>query len=233
MPKKKTTEAVAYIRRSSAKEDNGSFDRQINAIEGYCSSAGVKIVEDGFYRDGNVSGTKNLEDRDGLLALFNRCEEDGIRTVVIADASRLARELICQMVLIERFRKAGLVVLDATGLEVTDIDCPQKKLIVQIIGSLQEWDRSQTIAKMNAGRDRARAKGLKAEGAHPFGHTASEKRTLKRIKQLRANHGNTDRRPKKWVTIAAMLTEEGHRNRAGGEFTSAYVSKLAKANAIK
>ena len=70
MAKKKLVEAVGYIRRSNSKEDSGSFDRQEKAIKGYAKRSGLKIVEDGYYRDGGVSGTKDLEDRAGLLALF-------------------------------------------------------------------------------------------------------------------------------------------------------------------
>lgn len=233
MPSKKLTPCVGYIRRSSAKEDSGSFDRQEKAIRSFAKRSGLKIVEDGFYRDGGVSGTKDLEDRAGLLALFERCQRDGIKTVAVENCSRISRELICQMVMIERFRTAGLTVLDCSGLEVSDIDDPQKKLIVQIIGALQEWDRSQIIAKMNAGRDRKRAKGGKAEGRYKFGTTTGEKLVIKRITTLRRSHGNAKGAPLKWTKVTRLINEEGLRNRSGGEFTPHFVRKLAKENGIK
>jgi hypothetical protein len=56
------------------------------------SGAGFEIVAE-FY-DAAVSGADPIQDRPGFAALLDRIESNGIRTVVVEDASRFARELM-------------------------------------------------------------------------------------------------------------------------------------------
>ena len=102
--------AVVYIRRSNAKEKSDSFARQELAASQYAERAGLNIVEDGFYRDGGVSGTKGLEDRKGLQDLFVRCHTDGVKVAIIENVTRLARDLLCGQVLLQKFQE-GLGIL--------------------------------------------------------------------------------------------------------------------------
>jgi len=63
-----------------------------NAIQGFAKRAGFGIVEE-FY-DAAVSGADPIETRAGFAALLDLIEGDGVRTVVVEDASRFARELM-------------------------------------------------------------------------------------------------------------------------------------------
>ena len=229
--KNKNKKAVGYVRRSSHNEDSGSFDRQEKAINDFAKRNDFKIVTEGFYYDGSTSGKTSIEERDGMLALLERCKDEGIKTAIVQESGRIARQLLCQMVIIERFKAAGIDLIDCSGLMLSETDDPQRKMVIQILGAIKEMDRSETVAKMMAGRNRVRAAGGRAEGKPTFGHTEGERLIIKRIKQLR-------RKPakgvvKKWVKVTRILNEEGFRNRSGGEFKSPYVSKLAKENGIK
>ena len=53
---------------------------------------------DGGYggNDAAVSGADPIETRAGFAALLDRIEGNGVRTVIVEDASRFARELMAQ-----------------------------------------------------------------------------------------------------------------------------------------
>ena len=61
------------------------------AISTFAKRAGFEIVAE-FY-DAAVSGADPIQDRPGFSALLNRIESNGVRTVIVEDASRFAREL--------------------------------------------------------------------------------------------------------------------------------------------
>jgi hypothetical protein len=91
------TKAVAYMRTSSATNvgaDKDSEKRQRAAIEGYAKRAGMSVV-DWFY-DPAVSGADPIETRPGFAALLDRIEGNGVRVVLIEDATRFARDLVAQ-----------------------------------------------------------------------------------------------------------------------------------------
>src|SRR5262245_63187225 len=91
-PPRIRTPAIAYLRTSSAANvgaDKGSDKRQRDAIAAYAKHAGFEVVD--TYYDAAVSGADPI-----FLALLDRIEGDGVRTVLIEDASRFARELITQ-----------------------------------------------------------------------------------------------------------------------------------------
>jgi DNA invertase Pin-like site-specific DNA recombinase len=89
--------AVGYLRTSSAAnvgDDKDSDKRQRKAIERYAKSAGYVIADDDWYYDAAVSGADNLAERPGWRALMARILANGVRTVLIEDASRFARALM-------------------------------------------------------------------------------------------------------------------------------------------
>ena len=89
--------ALAYLRTSSAANvgtDKDSEKRQRHAIQGFAKRAGFGIVDE-FY-DAAVSGADPIETRAGFAALLDRIEGNGVRTVIVEDASRFARELMAQ-----------------------------------------------------------------------------------------------------------------------------------------
>lgn len=93
----KRTQAVAYLRTSSAANvgaDRDSDKRQRRAIAAFAKRAGFVIVDE-FY-DPAVSGADPIETQPGFAALLDRIESNGVRTVIVEDASRYARDLVTQ-----------------------------------------------------------------------------------------------------------------------------------------
>jgi DNA invertase Pin-like site-specific DNA recombinase len=118
--KGKKTEAVAYIRTSSAANvgpDKDSDKRQRAAIEAFAERAAVSLV--GEFTDAAVSGADPIETRRGFAELLDRIERNGVRTFIVEDASRFARELVTQELGIIALVKRGVRVLTANGDDLT------------------------------------------------------------------------------------------------------------------
>src|SRR6266498_2020627 len=114
--RKARSQVVAYMRTSSAANvgaDKDSEKRQRVAIEGFAKQAGLDIV-DWFY-DPAVSGADPIEVRPGFSALLDRLESNGVRTVVVEDASRFARDLVAQELGLLLLIKRDVRVLTASG----------------------------------------------------------------------------------------------------------------------
>ena len=97
MSRKNRTPAIAYLRTSSATNvgaDKDSDKRQRASIHAFAKRAGFEIV--GEFYDEAVSGADPIEGRKGFAGLLDRIEGNGVRTVIIEDASRFARELMVQ-----------------------------------------------------------------------------------------------------------------------------------------
>jgi phosphoglycolate phosphatase-like HAD superfamily hydrolase len=95
--RKQRENVVAYMRTSSAASagvDKDSEAWQRVAIEAFAKRSGATIV-DWFY-DPAASDADPIEARPGFSALLDRLESNGVRTVVVEDASRFARDLVAQ-----------------------------------------------------------------------------------------------------------------------------------------
>ena len=87
---KKRASALAYLRTSSAANvDGDSAERQRVAIRAYAERAGIEVVQE-FY-DAAVSGADPIQTRIGFAAMLDRIEGNGVRLVLVEDASRFAR----------------------------------------------------------------------------------------------------------------------------------------------
>ena len=137
--KRNFAEAVAYIRTSSAANvgaDKDSENRQRAAIEGFALREGFVIVDE--FNDAAVSGADPIETRPGFAALLDRMESNGVRTVIVEDPSRFARDLVTQELGILALIKRGVRVLTANGQDLTDSSDPSRKMMRQIAGSFAD-----------------------------------------------------------------------------------------------
>jgi len=173
------TKAVAYLRTSSAANvgaDKDSDKRQREAIERYAKSAGLVLVDE-FY-DAAVSGADPIETRAGFAALLDRIEGNGVRTVIVEDASRFARELMAQELGISLLIARGVRLLTSTGDDLTASEDPTRKMMRQIAGAFAEYEKARLVGKLKAARDRKRkgkGKGaVKVEGRLSFAEIAAK-----------------------------------------------------------
>jgi DNA invertase Pin-like site-specific DNA recombinase len=215
--------AVAYIRPSSAANvgaDKDSDKRQRAAIEGYAKRTGFALV--GEFTDAAVSGADPIETRPGFSALLDRIEGNGVRTVIVEDASRFARELVTQELGILALIKRGVRVLTASGDDLTDSSDPSRVMMRQIAGSFAQYEKTRLVAKLRAARERRRIDTGKCEGRKSWAEINPELvRQAKRLRRRLPKGGQRSLR-----VVAAELGKLGFVNERGGEFSAAAVSSM-------
>jgi DNA invertase Pin-like site-specific DNA recombinase len=216
--KRNLVQAVGYLRTSSATNvgaDKDSEKRQRSAIEGFAKRGGFEVV-DCFY-DPAVSGADPIESRPGFSALLDRIEGNGVRTVIVEDASRFARDLVTQELGILALIKREVRVLTASGDDLTDSTDPSRKMMRQIAGSFAEYEKARLVIKLRAARQRKREATGKCEGRKSYAEAMPQ--TVALAKALRAQ-GLSLRK------IGAALAEQGHLTGGGKQHDAVAVSKM-------
>ena len=103
--------ALAYLRVSGLGQVKGDgFPRQTAAIAKYAKANGLAVLE--TFKDEGASGTIELADRLGLAKLLDRIETNGVKTVLIERADRLARDLMLSEVILGQFRDLNVTVIE-------------------------------------------------------------------------------------------------------------------------
>src|SRR5688572_22708964 len=177
-------QAVSYVRVSGRGQVDGDGpERQRNGIARYAKGAGLTLLEE--FSDLGVSGTAELADRPGLAALIDRLESNGVRTVIVERADRLARDLMVQEVILGQFAKLGARIVTADGVDLTSSNDPTRRLIRQVLGAVAEFEKNVLVLKLRAARERKRARGERVEGVKPYGHLPAENALIARMKRLR------------------------------------------------
>lgn len=221
--RKTAAPAVAYLRCSGLGQNDGdTWDRQQAAIGKYAAANGLMVDDADWFRDVGVSGTKDLEDRPGLAALLDRVESNGVRVVLVENATRLARDLMVSEVILAQLRDAGCRVISCdSGTDLIDEsdDDPTRRLIRQVLGAVAEFDRRVTVLKLRAARERVRRRAGRCEGRKPYGSRPGEAAVVERIKELhRKPHGHPRR---SLAEIARILNDEGLPTRTGKPWSKA------------
>ena len=189
-----------------------SDKRQREAIAAFAKRAGFVLV--GEYYDAAVSGADPIETRPGFAELLNRIEDNGVRTVIVEDASRFARELVTQELGIMALIKRGMRVLTANGDDLTDSSDPSRKMMRQIAGAFHEYEKARLVAKLKAARDRKRTIDTKVEGRKSHAELNPEMVALAR--QLRRNRPKGGQRSLR--EISRELAAAGYLNEHGRPF---------------
>ena len=221
--KGKRVEAVAYIRTSSAANvgaDKDSDKRQRAAIEGFAKRAGVSLVDE--FNDAAVSGADPIEARKGFAALLDRIERNHVRTVVVEDASRFARELMTQELGILTLINRGVRVLTASGDDLTDSSDPSRVMMRQIAGAFHQYEKARLVAKLRTARQRKKESAGKCEGRKSWAEV--NPKLVKEAKRLRRRSPKGHQRSLR--NIAAELAKLGYVNERGVQFSASSVRSL-------
>jgi hypothetical protein len=135
--------ACLAVRRSSSAAnvgaDKDSDRRQRDAIQAFAKHAGFTVVEE-FY-DAAVSGVDPIDTRPGFRALLEHIVSNGVRTVIVEDASRFARTLMVQEAGIATLAGLGVQVLTSRGDDLTDSDDEMRVAMLQIAGVFSQLEK--------------------------------------------------------------------------------------------
>lgn len=214
----KKIHAVAYVRTSSATNvgvDKDSSKRQLAAIKAYAKAAGVTIVD--TYSDDAVRGDNAIEARPGFASMLERLLSNGVRTIIVENASRFARDLIVQEVGYEMLKERGIDLIAADSPSAFLDDGPTATLIRQVLGAVSQFEKAMLVSKLRGARERKRATGVKVEGRKSLAERSPEAVAIAR--QLhRENYSLRE--------ISAELAADGHLNASGKPYTAQSVSTM-------
>jgi DNA invertase Pin-like site-specific DNA recombinase len=217
------TKAVAYLRTSSAANvgaDRDSDKRQRAACNAFARRAGYEIVDE-FY-DAAVSGADPIETRPGFSALLDRIESNGVRVVIVEDASRFARALVTQELGILALIERGVTVLTSSGDDLCHTEDEFKIAMRQIAGTFAQLEKTRLVRKLRAARERKRATGQKVEGRKSHAELNPELVALARRLHRKDRQGNRQ----SLRNIAAELAAQGHVSAAGTALSPSIVRTL-------
>lgn len=225
---------TAYLRVSTDKQaDEGAgLDVQRDAIKKWARAEGHRVVS--WHSDEGVSGSNGLESRRALTAALADLNEGTARGLVVYRLDRLARDLVLQEQLLAELKRMSVDVFTTSAGEAAylqdDPKDPSRALIRQILGAVNQYERSMIRLRLEAGIARKREQGGYAGGKPPYGYQAvgkelipepAEQDTLTRMRALH-DEGKSGRQ------IAEQLTHEGRPARGGGEWRDASVSRILK-----
>jgi DNA invertase Pin-like site-specific DNA recombinase len=215
--KRNLVQAVGYVRTSSATNigaDKDSEKRQRIAIERFAKRGGFEVVA--WFNDPAVSGADPIETRPGFGALLDRVENNGLRVVLVEDASRFARDLIAQELGVLMLIKRGMRVITTSGDDLTDATDPSRIMMRQIAGSFAQYEKARLVRKLREARERSGKLG----GRKSYAEAQPE--TVALAKQLRA-------RGLSYRKIAVELAARRHVTGSGKPHIASAVQKMLEA----
>lgn len=215
--------ALAYLRCSGLGQvDGDSFPRQRDTIHAYASRHGFKVV--GEFIDEGVSGTVESEARQGFSDMIERIASNCVRVVLVERSDRLARDLMVSEMLIGRLTRLQVRIIDASsGLDLTDSTDPSRVLMRQVMASVDQYAKSELVAKLAKARKRIREAKGRCEGRKPYGSQESEAVTLERILAMSLENKSTR-------SIAESLNGQDLRTRYGHAWSFGMVASILKAS---
>jgi DNA invertase Pin-like site-specific DNA recombinase len=209
----KMVKAFAYLRTSSAAnigEDKDSGKRQLAAIEAFARRHGFIIER--VYTDDAISGEDDIASRPGFSSMLDALEANGVKTVIVEDASRFARKVIVQELGIVTLIARKVVCWSAAGdLELTNTDDEFKVTMRQIAAAFAQLEKARLLKKLKSARDRKRAAGEKVEGRKSIAETKPKTVELAhKLARARPKGGKRSLRE-----ISAELAAAGHTTKSG------------------
>ena len=165
--------AIGYIRRSNRvdPEHGMSWELQENAVRALAARYGVDDLE--LLSDwGKSGGEGKAHLRTGWIELRRRIEAGGVNLVFGYAADRMARSLMDLLTFYRTCDAAGVKVVYHDGGE-QDFRTPEGRLRLQIMGSIAEFQRAQTVEKLVESHRIRRERGERV-GRAPYGSKPGE-----------------------------------------------------------
>lgn len=159
--------AILYVRVSTASQaDHGtSLAAQREHLLAYAERHRLQVVE--VIEDAGESASSL--DRPGLARALAMIEQGDADVLVATKSDRVARNLRDLLNLAHQLDGHGAAI--ALTDDPFDTSTPQGRLMVQVQGAFAEMERSMIAERLQAGRTRARAKGVRF-GRPPVGLTS-------------------------------------------------------------
>ena len=150
------TLVFGYVRASTLEEvKQGSNERQKEILQRFFNDRGWEYR---IYEDRAKSGA-NME-REDLKRMTRDIEAMKPYAIVVTKIDRYARSVIDLLNSIQELEQKGVgfISVQDSGIDTTS---PNGRLLLQILGAFAEFERTMINSRTSAGREKAKAKGVK------------------------------------------------------------------------
>lgn len=209
--------AAIYVRVSTVEQamEGYSIPAQISLLKTYASTYQYDVVK--IYQDAGISG-KNIEDRPAVIELLEDAKAQKYEVLLIWKLSRLSRSLLDLLSIVDELNKSDISLVSYS--EKFDTATPIGKMLLQLLGSIAEFERNTIVENVKMGLGERFKQGY-SKGAIPFGYMPEDKKAI--INPEQANmvkfafkyyiDSNT---PNCLQDISKYFEEKGFKTRAGG-----------------
>ena len=150
-----TTKVALYCRVSTSTKDQTTENQRLE-LETYCDRMGYEVVK--VYED-EISGAKSREKRPAYSELIKDAFLKKFDIIIGWDVSRFGRSMKEFVHFLSDMDDKGIgVVAVKNGL---DTNSSSGRMMMKLIGVLEEWNREMLIERTNAGLARTVANGTK------------------------------------------------------------------------
>ena len=150
-----TTKVALYCRVSTSTKDQ-TTENQLRELTAYCDRMGYEVVK--VYED-EVSGAKTREKRPAYNEMCKDAFLKKFDTIIGWDVSRFGRSMKEFITFLSDMDDRGIgVIAVKNGLESQS---SSGRLMMKMIGVMEEWNREMLIERTNAGLRRTVSNGTK------------------------------------------------------------------------
>jgi DNA invertase Pin-like site-specific DNA recombinase len=150
-----TTKVALYCRVSTSTKEQ-TTENQVRELKSYCERMDYEIVK--IYED-EVSGAKSRESRPAYNELCKDAFLKKFDIIIGWDVSRFSRSMKEFVHFLSDMDEKGIgVIAVKNGL---DTSSSSGRMMMKLIGVLEEWNREMLIERTNAGLARTVANGTK------------------------------------------------------------------------
>ena len=162
--------AAIYVRVST---DQQSVENQLLVLNEIAERSGWTLVH--TFADEGISGSKGRDQRPGFDALLKAISRREIDIVAAWSVDRLGRSLSDLVAFRSDIQARGCDLY--LHQQAIDTSTPSGRMLFQLLGVFAEFERSMIVARVRAGQERARAKGVR------FGRPVLPEHRLEKVKK--------------------------------------------------
>jgi DNA invertase Pin-like site-specific DNA recombinase len=223
MARNELVKCIAYFRTSSETNvgaDKDTLKRQREAVTKYASVGGYQIIAE--YTDDGVKGADPVDQRPGFAAMLAHIAGNGVRTIIVENASRFARDLIVQETGWKYLQDMGITLIAADRPDAFLDDGPTAVMVRQILGAVSQFEKAALVARLKGARLRKKAATGKCGGRKSYEERNPEMVALaKKLARYPVNG-----RKRSLRDVAAELESAGHVGATGERFAAAAVARM-------
>lgn len=224
--RKKLVPALAYMRTSSAANVGRGKDsetRQRVAIENFAKHSGHEVIA--WYYDEAVSGADPIEERPGFAELLDYIDDNVVRTAIVEDQSRFARDMQAHVLGLALLRERGVRLIASNGTDLTDETDEMTEAMIHIAAVFSALEKKRLVKKLRGARARKRAEQGKCEGRKS--HVEKYPGAVAMAKKLHRASPKTGKRMS-LRKISVALAEAGHLNEHGRPFHTQSIKRMVE-----